>query len=215
MKCPKCGFISFDYNQVCPKCNKDISAEQVRMNLPPFRPDPPSLLGALTGEANESGALRIDTSSVMAVADEEEVSLDESVAPESEEIVLDEARELDISLEPEDLLSHPETEDEKEESSLDLDDLTIEEIEELEPEKEPIIESFQEEREELEIDFDDLSIDEIEPQEQADSEEAQEALFDEAEMVTLEMDRKKLNIMEKMEESELELELDLEKTEDE
>ena len=207
MKCPKCGYISFDYNQICPKCSKDISTEQGKMNLPPFRPDPPSLLGALTGEANESGALRIDTSSVMAVADEEEVSLDESVAPESEEIALEEAEELDISLEPEDLLSHPETEDEKEEISLALDDLTIEEPE---PEKEPIIESFQEEEGELEIDFDDLSIDEIETEEQAGSQETQ---YDEAEMVTLEMDRKKLKIPEDREDAELEL--NLEKSEDE
>lgn len=50
MKCPKCGYISFDHNQTCPKCKKDISAEQKKLNLPDFRPSPPSLLEALTGE---------------------------------------------------------------------------------------------------------------------------------------------------------------------
>jgi hypothetical protein len=55
MKCPKCGYISFDYNQVCPKCSKDISAEQTRLNLPSFRPDTPFLLEALVGEGEESG----------------------------------------------------------------------------------------------------------------------------------------------------------------
>ncbi len=55
MKCPKCGYISFDYNQVCPKCSKDISAEQARLNLPSFRPDTPFLLEALVGEGAESG----------------------------------------------------------------------------------------------------------------------------------------------------------------
>jgi hypothetical protein len=56
MKCPKCSYISFDYNQVCPKCNKDISAEQARLNLPSFRPDTPYLLEMLIGEVDESGA---------------------------------------------------------------------------------------------------------------------------------------------------------------
>ena len=54
MKCPKCGYISFDYNQVCPKCSKDISAEQGRLNLPSFRPDTPFLLESLVGEGEES-----------------------------------------------------------------------------------------------------------------------------------------------------------------
>lgn len=56
MKCPKCGYISFDYNQVCPKCSKDITAEQARLNLPSFRPDTPHLLEMLIGEGDESGA---------------------------------------------------------------------------------------------------------------------------------------------------------------
>ena len=54
MKCPKCSYISFDYNQICPKCNKDISEEQRKLNLPGYKPDPLFLLGALTGAASES-----------------------------------------------------------------------------------------------------------------------------------------------------------------
>lgn len=66
MKCPKCGYISFDYNQVCPKCNKDISSEQAKLNIPPFQPNTPSLLGALTGEVNESQiGLRVDTTNIL------------------------------------------------------------------------------------------------------------------------------------------------------
>lgn len=66
MKCPKCGYISFDYNQACPKCDKDISSEQAKLNIPPFQPNPPSLLGALTGEVNESQiGLRVDPSSIL------------------------------------------------------------------------------------------------------------------------------------------------------
>ncbi len=54
MKCPKCGYISFDFNQVCPKCNKDISDMREKMGFPSYRPSPPSLLGALIGEAGDS-----------------------------------------------------------------------------------------------------------------------------------------------------------------
>ena len=54
MKCPKCGYISFDDNQICPKCNRDISTERARMNLPSYRSNPPSLLDSLFEKAKES-----------------------------------------------------------------------------------------------------------------------------------------------------------------
>jgi len=53
MKCPKCGYISFDDNQVCPKCNRDISTERAKMNHPSYRPNPPSLLSSLFGKTQE------------------------------------------------------------------------------------------------------------------------------------------------------------------
>jgi len=49
MKCPRCGFISFDYNQACPKCGNDLSRERELMNFPSYTPKPLTLLGALTG----------------------------------------------------------------------------------------------------------------------------------------------------------------------
>lgn len=62
MRCPKCGYISFDHSQPCPKCSKDISAERKKMNLPSYRPAPLSLLGSLTGESD-----RTETGPVMGV----------------------------------------------------------------------------------------------------------------------------------------------------
>ena len=56
MRCPKCGYISFDYNQVCPKCNKDISAEREKMNLPSYKPNPPSISGGAAKGAGGSAA---------------------------------------------------------------------------------------------------------------------------------------------------------------
>jgi hypothetical protein len=54
MKCPKCGYISFDHNEACPKCNKDITDERDNLGLPHFEPSVPYLLGALTGMADDS-----------------------------------------------------------------------------------------------------------------------------------------------------------------
>ena len=54
MKCPKCGYVSFDYNESCPKCDEDIRTERTKLNLSDYRADPPFLLGALTGGVNES-----------------------------------------------------------------------------------------------------------------------------------------------------------------
>jgi len=54
MKCSKCGYTSFDYNQRCPKCNKDLTQEREWINLPPFKPNPPSLLSDLGPENTAS-----------------------------------------------------------------------------------------------------------------------------------------------------------------
>jgi len=33
LKCEKCGYISFDYNVLCPQCNKDLSAVRNRLGI--------------------------------------------------------------------------------------------------------------------------------------------------------------------------------------
>jgi hypothetical protein len=102
MKCPKCGYISFDYNQVCPKCNKNISTEQEKIFLPSFRPEPPSLLGFLIGEANESNVnLRAPQGTQMDVHRSEEMDLGDSAILDREDFNLD-GQNLEMSLLPED-----------------------------------------------------------------------------------------------------------------
>ena len=54
MKCPKCGYISFDYNQRCPKCSRDLVPEQKKRNLAAFKCNPPFLLATLTGDVGDS-----------------------------------------------------------------------------------------------------------------------------------------------------------------
>ena len=100
MKCPKCGYISFDYNQVCPKCNRDISYEQEKLNFPAFRPNPPTLLGALTGEVIESHVdMQIDQSYPADVSTdivtEEDVNYEDSGVIDMGEVTFDDSGVLD------------------------------------------------------------------------------------------------------------------------
>ena len=53
MKCPKCNFISFDYNDACPKCGKDLTDERDLMGLPSYKPKPLSLLAPLNAYNSE------------------------------------------------------------------------------------------------------------------------------------------------------------------
>lgn len=97
MKCPKCGYISFDYNLSCPKCSKDISSEQEKLHIPAFRPDPPFLLGGLTGEANESQIGPAHSGSHAALEKEADISLDEAASPnDSGEIAVSDSAELNL-----------------------------------------------------------------------------------------------------------------------
>jgi hypothetical protein len=100
MKCPKCSYVSFDYNLTCPKCDKDISSEQEKLHLPAFRPDPPFLLGALTGEVNDPHMQGTRGSAEIAMGQGEEVSFDdESAHFDSGEVSLPESGDFELSSE--------------------------------------------------------------------------------------------------------------------
>jgi hypothetical protein len=43
MRCPNCGYISFDYLDQCVKCSTDLTGERQRLNLLEIRPNPISL----------------------------------------------------------------------------------------------------------------------------------------------------------------------------
>ena len=62
MKCPKCNYITFDYEDACPKCQKDLSEERRKLNLPSWKPEPPYLLGSLTGSLDTQAKNEIDFS---------------------------------------------------------------------------------------------------------------------------------------------------------
>jgi hypothetical protein len=95
MKCPKCGFISFDYNETCPKCKKDISGEREKMHHIPFKPAVPFLIGALIGEAADSQAnLEIREPGIPMPLDSGLFDMESISAKESREIGLGSSPEL-------------------------------------------------------------------------------------------------------------------------
>ena len=56
MKCPKCGYVSFDHLNNCMKCSRDLSDCRAGLNLLDFRPEVPFRLGSLVGEVEGGGA---------------------------------------------------------------------------------------------------------------------------------------------------------------
>jgi hypothetical protein len=89
MKCPKCKYTVFDYLDTCPRCGKDLTVEKAKLNISSVKPNPPSLLGSLTGDLDDSSVeLRVPES---IRKDAEEMDL------KSEEIY-DDGSELDINI---------------------------------------------------------------------------------------------------------------------
>jgi hypothetical protein len=100
MKCSNCGYISFDYNQACPKCDKDTGAERTKLNLPDYRSNPPFLLGALTGEANESEVeIQMDYLDDTEVTErQKDMSLVNSSETETDENLLENAEKITVQI---------------------------------------------------------------------------------------------------------------------
>ena len=59
MRCPKCGYVSFDFLNNCPKCSRDLSSSREDLNLMDFRPQVPFLLGSLVGEMEGGGGHQV------------------------------------------------------------------------------------------------------------------------------------------------------------
>lgn len=257
MKCPKCNYISFDYNQICPKCNKDIASEQRKLNLPNFKPSPPSLLGSLTGEVSEShsdlqpedleGTMQmhrdlevtaedLTASGVRESPDMESESLHLSVDSEGPEelgetisidragavpplkpqaeVPLEEAL-VDLKADEEELLLEPETVPRggvppteapaakkasgEEEIVLDLSELETEGGAAAPKEEEGLFAELKPE------DLEEGPLEEISPE---GGESAKGKIIDEAEMVTMEIEKAREGIEKELEEFDLEMDLE-------
>jgi hypothetical protein len=98
MKCPKCGYVSFDDNESCPKCDKDIRAERAKLNLSDYRSDPPFLLGALTGQVNDSeGDMGMDFSFDMQVPEPQgDMNLVNAIETARDDVLMDKAEKVTV-----------------------------------------------------------------------------------------------------------------------
>jgi len=178
MKCPKCGYISFDYNQRCPKCNKDLVPEQKKRNLAAFKHNPPFLLATLTGDVDDFD-----------IASGAEIATDATAIEEHDfEMHLDTEAPSTTGADVEDI-------------SLDLGDLSGDMIESAEK----IVEFVEGESHGEPPDLSDLSLTENVPETPAVSKNAAPA---ESEMVTREIDKKKPHVSEDSEDIDLELDLE-------
>lgn len=119
MKCPKCKYSTFDFVDTCPKCGKNLASEKAKLNILSIKPNPPSILGSLTGDLNELGNGVTLPDSERGGAEDMQLEGDE---------IYDDGSELDIKIE-EELLSESDESTDLDlgdlESSDDADDLEI------------------------------------------------------------------------------------------
>lgn len=96
MKCPKCGYISFDFNEICPKCQRNIISERDKMNHLPFKPEPPFLLATLLARTGDS-QVGMELSQAAIIAGTQETMLPPEEPP-SLDIDLEEVPSMEIDL---------------------------------------------------------------------------------------------------------------------
>ncbi len=82
MRCPKCGFISFDHQETCSKCGKNIAALTEQLSGTVYKAEPPAFLKFEVHHAEEDAGVSVDE----VVGDDIEFSLDgEDLVMEVEE----------------------------------------------------------------------------------------------------------------------------------
>ena len=137
MKCPKCGYMSFDFNETCPKCQRNIVSEREKMNHLSFMPEPPFLLATLLAQTGDSQVgMELSESAIVAGSQEPMSPVEETSAVDIEletaspfGIDSEEAPSMDIGLD-----EIPPEEPVQEEAPLPIENL------EFEREQEPPVE---------------------------------------------------------------------------
>jgi len=161
MKCPKCGYIGFDFYDTCPKCNRDLTEVRNKLIFFPFKVSP---VNWLETKEEESLSPRLETATGE-VTPEERVAGGEEI--ELETVSLD---SLDIGGEKEESLHEQE---EKEEIEIEPVDLKLLEEQMKRREKKKEKEQIKEEKKEKEIELEPIDLEslEIEFEENKDKEQ--------------------------------------------
>ena len=99
MRCPNCGYVSFDYLDQCVKCRTDLTGERQRLNLLDIQPNPISFLEIME-------RMPIIAQKEKPLEGEATIKVRSSVPPKKPEIDLSQGLSLDISI-PSDLKAAP------------------------------------------------------------------------------------------------------------
>jgi hypothetical protein len=122
MRCPKCGYVSFDYLNRCKKCSRDLADARGMLNLLDAKPAVPFLLGSLVGATlQDSGRERLSGLSLTQETDLELSNLDMRLSSAPEDTMEKGGGDGGGSLKP---LSAP-AEPEPPSFELSLDDLAM------------------------------------------------------------------------------------------
>lgn len=126
MRCPKCGYVSFDHNDSCPKCRRNLITERDQLNLPSYAPDPPYFLGRLLGESGEASVAYHSAKNGEFNVLEEELEF-ESEAPEVQipAAAITEEKEIEIELESISDVDNPPLDQDHSATSTEADTLEI------------------------------------------------------------------------------------------
>ena len=118
MKCPKCGYFSFDHLTSCKNCGRGLTDAQQELNLLDFEPAVPFLLGSLVGEVRSAEASLQEGLSLTQETELELAGLDPGVGPGMEETV--------------DMQGMSETIDSGPPEDLELSEITLDDLETIE-----------------------------------------------------------------------------------
>ncbi len=140
MKCPKCGYTSFDYNAACPKCSKDLTASRELLNIPAFVPQAKSYLESLMSSGEEDFSFEEHEETEHLGAYEDDIRHDDEAggedSPEAEPVELkEESSEISFD-EPGGIEFHPDEESSGILLEPEDDDLGISLEDEIIPESE-------------------------------------------------------------------------------
>jgi hypothetical protein len=144
MKCPKCKYVTFDYLDTCPRCGKNMASEKAKYNISGLKPNPPFVLGSLTGDLHESDdeiaatASMRETAAGMGYEDEGvyddgselDINIDEGSMTDAENVTEIDLGDLGVTDEEDvgaDVDFEPDAEDDeqKQKTEADLGDLDL------------------------------------------------------------------------------------------
>jgi len=104
MRCPKCGYNSFEFNQACPKCGRDLTSTREHLGFFPFVPQLVPYLDSLLSEAGHDFVFEVEEAEAVDLgtyAEEHEVETGGLPSEEGPSVSLEPEEDQGISFTPE------------------------------------------------------------------------------------------------------------------